>query len=82
MHPLPEAEVLECVLRPAAKAGFLATMLVALDDLAGRAADAQETLEAARRLQQIDAEWADIASGAGDRAATAGRLGQEIAAGC
>ena len=63
------------------QAGYLAPMLQVLEDPAGRTADAQEAQEAARELARIDAELAQIASGAQQRAASAARLGQEIAAG-
>jgi hypothetical protein len=61
--------------------GYLAPMLQALEDPAGRNADASEAREAAQQLAQIDAELAQIAGGAQGRAASAARLGQEIAAG-
>ena len=61
--------------------GYLSPMLLALEDPAGRSADAQEAREAAQQLARIDTELAQIASGAQDRAATAARLGREVAAG-
>jgi eukaryotic-like serine/threonine-protein kinase len=62
-------------------AGYLAPMLAALDDPAARTADVYESRLAADELGRIDAELAQIASGARIRAAAADRLGQEIAAG-
>jgi hypothetical protein len=56
-------------------------MLQALEDPVGRNADANEAREAAQQLARIDAELAQIAGGARGRAASAARLGQEIAAG-
>jgi hypothetical protein len=64
-----------------AKGGYLAPMLAALDDPLARGADALEAQQAARDFARIDAELARIAAGAGGRAATALRLGQEFAAG-
>jgi hypothetical protein len=61
--------------------GYLSPMLLALEDPAGRSADAQEAREAAQQLARIDAELAQIAGGAQGRAATAVRLGREVAAG-
>ena len=63
------------------QAGFLPPMLQTLEDPAGRSADAREAHEAAEELERIDMELAQIAGGAPGRAATAARLGQEIAAG-
>ena len=63
------------------QAGYLPPMLQALEDPAGRSADAREAHEAAQELARIDTELAQIAGGAPGRAATAARLGQEIAAG-
>ncbi len=68
-------------LRTLTETGYLPSMLQALDDPAGRSADAREAQEAALALGRIDAELAQIAGGARGRAATAARLGQEIAAG-
>lgn len=63
------------------QAGYLAPMLQALEDPAGRSADANEARKAAQQLARIDGELAQIAGGAQGRAASAARLGQEIAAG-
>jgi hypothetical protein len=63
------------------QAGYLAPMLQALEDPAGRSADANEARKAAQQLARIDGELARIAGGAQGRAASAARLGQEIAAG-
>ncbi|HME21367.1 MAG TPA: hypothetical protein VKI44_08450 [Acetobacteraceae bacterium] len=63
------------------RTGYLSPMLLALEDPAGRSADAQEAREAAQQLARIDAELAQIAGGAQGRAATAARLGREVAAG-
>lgn len=68
-------------LKELAEVGVLAPMLAALDDPAARSADLQEAQRAAAELGRIDAELAQIAGGATDRAMTAQRLGQEIAAG-
>ena len=68
-------------LRALMQAGYLAPMLQTLEDPAGRSADAREAHEAALGLARIDTELAQIAGGAPGRAATAARLGQEIAAG-
>jgi hypothetical protein len=72
---------LEERLRVLAQAGYLAPMLQALEDPEARGADSLEAQQAVERLAQIDAELAAIAGGAGERATTAARLGQEIAAG-
>lgn len=72
---------LEERLRALIEAGYLSPMLQALEDPVGRCADLQEAHEAALELARIDAELAQIANGAQGRAATAARLGQEIAAG-
>jgi hypothetical protein len=69
-------------LQPLAAAGYLAPMLQLLDDPGARSADAREAQEAAAALAAVDAELAHISSGTPGRAATATRLGQEIAAGC
>jgi hypothetical protein len=69
-------------LRALTEAGYLAPMLQALEDPAGRTADAREAHEAQAALERIDAELAQIAGGAAGRAALAARVGQEIAAGC
>lgn len=61
--------------------GYLSPMLLALEDPAGRSADAQEAREAAQQLARIDTELTQIASGAQGRAAAAARLGREVAAG-
>ena len=61
--------------------GYLAPMLQVLEDPVGRNADTNEAREAAQQLAQIDVELAQIAGGAPRRAASAARLGQEIAAG-
>jgi len=56
-------------------------MLHMLDDPGARNADAREAQEAVAALAGLDAELAQISGGAGNRTATATRLGQEIAAG-
>jgi hypothetical protein len=63
------------------EAGYLAPMLQALEDPAGRSADALGAHQAVRELERIEAELMQITEGAADRSATAARLGQEIAAG-
>jgi hypothetical protein len=68
-------------LRALTETGYLAPMLQALEDPAGRTTDAREAHEAQAALERIDAELAQIAGGAPGRAALAARLGQEIAAG-
>jgi hypothetical protein len=68
-------------LRTLTQSGYLAPMLQALEDPAGRSVDAREAHAAVQQLARIDAELARIAGGAKGRAATAARLGQEIAAG-
>jgi eukaryotic-like serine/threonine-protein kinase len=68
-------------LRALVQAGYLAPMLQMLEDPLERGADAREAHEAAQGLERIDTELAEIAAGAPGRAATAARLGQEIAAG-
>jgi hypothetical protein len=68
-------------LRNLVKSGYFAPMLALLEDPAGRAVDARETEEAGESLRLIDQELERIATGAPERAATAYRLGQEIAAG-
>ena len=68
-------------LKALTQSGYLAPMLQALEDPVGRNADANEAREAAQQLARIDAELAQIAGGARGRAASAARLGQEIAAG-
>jgi hypothetical protein len=73
--------VVEERLRALTQAGYLAPMLQVLEDPAGRSADTRDAHEAARQLERIDAELAQIAGGAPGRAAMAVRLGQEIAAG-
>jgi hypothetical protein len=72
---------LEERLRVLAKAGYLAPMVQALEDPDARGADLREAQQAVEQLARIDAELAAIASGADERATTAARLGQEIAAG-
>ena len=64
-----------------AAAGYLPAMLGVLEDVAARGADVREAQRAAAELRRIDAELSGIADGASSRAATAHRLGQEIAAG-
>jgi hypothetical protein len=64
-----------------AEAGYLSPMLTALDDPTARSIDAHEARRAVAELNRIDVELAQIAGGAAGRAATARRLGQEIAAG-
>jgi hypothetical protein len=61
--------------------GYLAPMVVALDDPVARSADAREAEWAVAELGRIEAELGQISSGASGRAAMARRLGQEIAAG-
>jgi eukaryotic-like serine/threonine-protein kinase len=63
------------------QAGYLAPMLQTLEDPAGHSLDANEAQQASETLVRIDGELAQIASGAQARAASAARLGQEIAAG-
>ena len=68
-------------LRGIAQTGMLAPMVALLEDPPGRRADAQGARMAAAELAQIDGELRQIAEGAAQRAATAERVGQEIAAG-
>jgi hypothetical protein len=68
-------------LKALAGAGFLAPILQALEDPVGHGEDARQAQEAMHELSRIDAELAQIATGAQARAAEAARLGQEIAAG-
>jgi len=63
------------------RAGALASMLALIEDPAGRTADAREAQIAAAEIARIDAELAQQAAGAAERAVIADRLGQEIAAG-
>jgi hypothetical protein len=72
---------LEEQLQVLTQGGYLALMLQALDDPAGRTADAREASEAVLELARTDFELAQIASGGPGRTATAARLGQEIAVG-
>jgi hypothetical protein len=72
---------LEEQLQALTQGGYLALMLQALDDPAGRIADAREASEAVLELARTDFELAQIASGGPRRTATAARLGQEIAVG-
>jgi eukaryotic-like serine/threonine-protein kinase len=64
-----------------AAAGYLAPMLQVLDDPSARNTDARQAQEAAAMVAAVEAELADIGSGAPGRAEAATRLGQEIAAG-
>ena len=64
-----------------AQAGALPQMLTLLDDPVGRNADVREAQRVAAEIRRIDAELAQLAAGAAERAVIAGRLGQEIAAG-
>lgn len=61
--------------------GHLAAMLAVLEDPVARSNDLREAQAAAEQLRRIDIELAQIAGGASARAASALRLGQEIAAG-
>jgi hypothetical protein len=61
--------------------GYLAPMLVVLEDPVGRSADAHGAQAAEAELARIDSELIDIAHGAAARSAAAFRVGQEIAAG-
>jgi hypothetical protein len=72
---------LEERLRTLTASGSLAPLLQALEDPVERNADAREAQQASETLVRIDAELAHIAVGGPARAATASRLGQEIAAG-
>jgi hypothetical protein len=69
-------------LQQLASAGYLAPMLQVLDDPSARSADAREAHEAEAMVAAVEAELAEIGSGAPGRAEAATRLGQEIAAGC
>jgi len=71
----------EARLRTLAAAGNLPMMLQVLDDPAGRSTDLHEAQAALATLARIDAELSRIANGAAGRAATAARIGQEVAAG-
>ena len=68
-------------LRAVAATGQLTSMLALLEDPASRNADTREAQQAADQFQAINAELARIADGGPGRAATAHRLGQELAAG-
>ncbi|MEJ0017568.1 MAG: hypothetical protein WDN25_13575 [Acetobacteraceae bacterium] len=72
---------IEAQLRVLTEAGYLAPMLLLLEDPASRGADAHEALQAGQEVARIDAELVHIAGGAEERATTASRVGQEIAAG-
>jgi hypothetical protein len=61
--------------------GYLAPMLVVLEDPVGRSADERGAQAAEVELARIDSELSDIAHGASARSAMAFRVGQEIAAG-
>jgi hypothetical protein len=61
--------------------GFLAPILALLADSAGQAADSEGLRAARAEVSRLDAELRGIAGGAPRRAAQAGRMGQEIAAG-
>ena len=64
-----------------AATGQLTSMLALIEDPAIRIADTREAQQAADQFQAINTELALIAEGGRGRAATAYRLGQEIAAG-
>ncbi len=77
----PRRQELADRMRVLAQAGMLMPMLAALEDPAGRNADAAAARQAAAELSQLDAALGGIAAGAGQRRDTAARIGQEIAAG-
>ena len=68
-------------LRVLTEEGMFAPILAALDDPAGRDADANAADSAGEALARIDRELAHIAAAGGERAALATRYGQEAVAG-
>ena len=74
------SEVRERMMGLAAQ-GYLAPMLVVLEDPVGRSADARGAQAAEAELARIDTELSEIAHGAAARSASAFKVGQEIAAG-
>ena len=68
-------------LRVLTEEGMFAPILAALDDPAGRDADANAARSAGEALARIDTELAHIAAAGGERAALATRYGQEAVAG-
>jgi hypothetical protein len=72
---------LEERLRVLAQGGYLAPMVQILEDPEAQGLDSREAQQAVEQLARIDAELTAISHGAEQRATTAARLGQEIAAG-
>ncbi len=79
-HNRPKREAVAATLNTLAAAGFLTPMLALVEDPPARASDLAGAVDARARLILIDAELAEIASGAPRRSAHAARVGQEIAA--
>lgn len=77
----PRRAALETKLKDLTAAGFLPPIVGLFEDAAARAEDALGAQQAALAVAQIDVELAQIAAAGEERAMTARRIGQEIAAG-
>ncbi|OJW26385.1 MAG: hypothetical protein BGO51_13705 [Rhodospirillales bacterium 69-11] len=77
----PRRAALEHRLKEVTAAGFLPPIVGLFEDAAARAEDAIGAQQAAAAVARIDAELAQIEAGGEERAVTARRIGQEIAAG-
>lgn len=79
-HSRPRRLTASRQLRELAAAGFIAQMLVVLEDPTDRSTDADGARLAHQRMTEIDGQLAAISNGAAERASQAVKLGQEAAA--